>query len=380
VAVRAVGECDAAVRSVTLTITRQPDLKILQWEVTQGIQRLDNGVRLAARRRTLVRLYLDNGLSAFRGFSYTGNPYELPGVTGSITLWRGAQKVAVVPPTPAMITSKVFFQPGGRQTIGLSLNFWLPVELLAGPMRLEMRVWLAPPLPHGVLEGPRTSDEKSQNVDFETTNHVRIVQVLLRDDSVAPPLPAPMPSAFSAALAGAQARLPFPDDGYEIYLPPGPPVIGTNHDLTTVDGWEFVLEDLDDIAEDTTNAWNYAWVGLIAAQRPASPNRKLNGIGRRGDGEHDYPAMVSTAGLAATFAHELVHVFGFGHAGCPLFGDNVPTGIDPSLPAAIEDVGIDLLTTQVYPSGSGELMSYCGGENRWISIALWTKLMDLLKV
>ena len=150
----AIGRCEAAQRAVTLTVTHQPDLRIHQMEVTQAIQRLDNTVRVAANRRTLARLYLENGLGLF---SYTGKSGELPGVTGSITLWRGSQKLAVVSPTPSVITSRIYFQPGGRETLSASLNFWLPVEHLSGPLRLEMRVWLAAP-PHGVLDGPHTND------------------------------------------------------------------------------------------------------------------------------------------------------------------------------------------------------------------------------
>ena len=60
VSLRAVGRCETAIRVVILTVTHQPDLRIHQIEVTQAIQRLDNTVRLAANRRTMVRLYMDN--------------------------------------------------------------------------------------------------------------------------------------------------------------------------------------------------------------------------------------------------------------------------------------------------------------------------------
>ena len=101
-------------------------------------------------------------------------------------------------------------------------------------------------------------------------------------------------------------------------------------------------------------------------------------MGRKGDGEHDYPAMVAQAGLAATFAHELAHVFGFGHTPC-----GSPKDIDPDLPGYIEETGVDVHSGTTFPAGmgsTGELMSYCSGQSRWVSIALWTKLMNLLKV
>ena len=370
------GVCGISTRSATLTVTHQPDLRILDVEVTQAIQRLDNTVRLAARRRTMVRLYLGNGLGNHRPFSYTGTPSELPGVTGSVTLWRGSTRLAVVSPTPAVITSRFFFQPSGREGLNLSLNFDLPVGVLDGPLRIEARVWLAT-LAHGILDGPHTNDIRSVNVTFEPTNHVRIVRVLLRDDS-RPTTTTPSAADFGVMLQGARARMPIPDDGWEIYLPPGSPIVATNHDLTTKDGWSFVLEDIDDIAEDTANAWSYAWAGVIAAEQPGAPALKLNGAGRKGNGEHDYPAMVAQAGLVATFAHELAHVFGFGHAPC-----GSPDDVDPDLPGYIEETGVDVHAGATYPAGTGstgELMSYCSGQARWVSITLWTKLMNLLKV
>jgi hypothetical protein len=381
VTLRAQGGCEAAEQTIQLVVTYQPDLRIMEMEVTQGIQRLDNSVRLAANRRTLVRLYLTNGLDKFGLFSYTANRNELPGVTGSITLWRGSQNLATVSPSPAVpFTSKFFFQPGGRLNPAATLNFVLPSEHLAGPIRLAARVWLAEP-PHGVLDGPPTTDVRSVNVSFEATNHVRLVQVRLRDDSRM--LPAPTDAQFSSALQGARSRLPFPDDGFEIFLPAGGPELGVNRDLTTEDGWDFVLEDLDDLADDTADGWNYAWVGIITGDQPGQPALKLNGIGRAGNGEHDYPAMACQARKPATFAHELVHVFGYGHAGCPASGPDVPQNIDASLPQYIEDYAVDVYTLATFAAGlggAGELMSYCGGPNRWTSIVLWHKLMDLLRV
>lgn len=372
------GTCEPARRTLTLTVTRQPDLKIHQVEVTQAIQRLDNTVRLAAHRRTLARLYLSNGLSLF---SYTGRSGELPGVTGSVTLWRGNQKLAVVSPTPSVITSTFYFQPGGREALSVSLNFVLPVEHLLGPIRLEMRVWLAAP-PHGVLDGPHTNDVSVLNVNFEKTRHARVMRVLMQDNGRS--LPAPSVGAFAAALAGARGRFPIADDGFELFVPPGGPVLQTNQDLTTQEGWENLVEDLDTIAEDTAGAWDMAWCGIIAAQQAGQPSLVLNGIGRPGNGEHDYFAMACQAGLPATFAHELAHVYGFAHAACADVGAPFPEGIDSSLPQYIEETGLDLfeMPFKVYKQGlggAGELMSYCGGPNRWTSVVLWHKLMDLLK-
>jgi hypothetical protein len=100
------------------------------------------------------------------------------------------------------------------------------------------------------------------------------------------------------------------------------------------------------------------------------------------------PAFMSQAVLTGTFAHELGHCHGLGHAPCPPppgtpgTGDcsDPPDGIDARLPGRTDDVGVDVPAGTVIPAGRGELMSYCGdlsrcpGATRWPSIATWDLL------
>lgn len=380
VTVQAWGACQTAELAYTLTLARQPDLRISEVEVTQGIQRLNNTVRLAAQHRTMVRLYLTGGVSFF---SYTGTPDQLPNVTGSVTLWRGSQRLTTVRPTKMTFTAENSFQLSDRQTLAKSLNFTLPPQDLKGPVRLEIRVWVDP-LPHGVLSGPHTSDMRSLDLNFEATTRVKMVRVRLQDDSRG--LPAPDDNDFDRTADGAQSLFPLPEEGFEFHWMPGQRVISINHDLKTKDGWINVLEDLDDLAEDTANAWGMVWAGVLPAELPNVPKEvrmPFNGMGRQGDGEDNYPAMVCQSRLPTTFAHELAHVFGYGHAGCPSSGPDMPEGIDSSLPMYIEEVAIDTYSDKIFSPGAlgaGELMSYCSGNGRFTSINLWHKLLDLLKV
>jgi hypothetical protein len=211
-----------------------------------------------------------------------------------------------------------------------------------------------------------------------------MVRVRLQDDSRG--LPAPGDNDFDRTADGAQSLFPLPEDGFEFHWMPGQQVISINHDLKTKDGWINVLEDLDDLAEDTANAWGMVWAGVLPAELPGVPKEErmpFNGMARQGDGEDDFPAMVCQSRLSTSFAHELAHVFGYGHAGCPSSGPDMPEGIDSSLPMYIEEVAIDTYSDTIFSPGAlgaGELMSYCRGNGRFTSIILWHKLLDLLKV
>lgn len=369
--------CGTSEETITLTVAQQPNLGIGQVEVTQAIQRLDNSVRLAARRRTMVRVYLTSGLNKF---SYTADQLGLPGVTGTVTLKRGGQTLSVITPMNGPATARAIFFPYAREDLDASLNFMLPIEHLSGDTTIEVKVWLQT-IPRGVECHFNNCDaSRTLLLNFEPTRRLSLVRVLIND--LARGLPAPTLAEWQAALQGAMSRFPVADDGWEVRLMPGLSTINVLRDLTTREGWDDLLEDLDDVAGDASDSWNHRWVGLV----PAGDKLALNGIGRSEVTDrvwplsNDYLAMAVQAGLPATFAHELGHTFGSRHSGCPAGGPEMPANIDYGLPLHIEDHGIDLYTMQIFKRlEAGELMSYCGGAGRWTSIMNWHRFMDALQ-
>lgn len=380
VALQVDNRCGTSEESITLTVAQQPNLAILQVEVTQAIQRLDNSVRLAARRRTLVRVYLGSGLNKF---SYTGDQLGLPGITGTVTLKRGGQTLAVVAAMNAPTTARALFFPYAREDLAASLNFMLPVEHLSGETTIEVRVWLET-VPRGVECTFNNCDAaRTLTLNFEPVRPISLVRILIND--LVRGLPAPTLAQWQATLQGAMARFPVADADWNIRVMPGLGTISVLRDLTTEDGWDDLLEDIDDVAGDASDSWDHRWVGLVPADR-GTDNLKLNGIGRSEVADrpwplaNDYLAMAVQAGLPATFAHELGHTFGSRHSGCPAGGPNMPADIDYSLPLSIEDHGIDLYTFEIYKRlEAGEIMSYCGGASRWVSIMNWHRFMDALQ-
>ncbi len=375
--------CGSSTRSIQLVVAKAPNLRILAMEVTQAIQRLDNTVRLAAHRRTLVRVYFSTDLDYF---TYVDDVYSgLGGVTGTLSIWQGPNKLANVPANNAPHTAKFVFFPNARQVLDGSLNFLLPSDLLSGPLRLEVRAEIQPPYPLGLTcDTNNCVTQRSVDVTFEPVRPISIVRVLLIDASRN--LPAPGKAEFQAGLLGAISRFPVPDAGWQIRIAPGLEYVTVNQNLSTDDGWDNLLEDMDDIAGDFDDSWDHRWVGLLPREQPnqifaTKGNAQVRVVDRPWPLANDYLTMVVFAGLPEVFAHELGHTFGMDHAGCPMPGQTgAPESIDASLPGNIEEVGIDVWTNAIFdPGQAGDLMSYCNTFGLWPSVVTWQRLLDVVK-
>ncbi|HME97716.1 MAG TPA: hypothetical protein VKN16_26210 [Methylomirabilota bacterium] len=367
----ATNDCGTSRETLSVLVVKQPALRVLGVEVTQAIQRLDNSLRLGARRRTLVRVYLDAGLGLF---GFAGSSSTLPGVTGTISLWRDNQHLATVPALNSPYTTIATFFPTARYALGGSLNFLLPTEHLFGDLRLDVNVRVET-FPAGVEDGPNCTAVRTVHVKFEPLKKVSLVRIMLADDWRN--LPAPTVAEWQTALQGAIARFPVADDGWEIRVHPGYTVVTVDRDLGTGDGWDDLLEDLDDVAGDADDSWDHRWVGLLPAFRPGIDSFTTKGSARSETTDrpwplsNDYLVMACVAGRPEVFAHELGHTFGMHHANCPAGG---PDDIDPGLPAYIEETGVDVYAmTPVVDTITGELMGYCAGNGLWPSTVTWQR-------
>lgn len=385
------GPCGEVDHQHTLVVAATPHLSVAFLEVTQGLQNTAHTVPLVAGRTTGVRAYLTSGLG---GFSYTGTPGEVANVTGTLLVERGGVVVASFP-AAAPVTVGPTFADADRSGTAHALMFTVPGALMDGDVTMRVRAKVAG-LPGFGSETPGTSG--SRTVHIERGGVVVVVQLRMGLTNPAHPMPVPTVADWQASAVGTQDRCPLGDADMWVAVPATGDVLSTNHflakraDPDDLSGWEDALDDLDDYA-DRYNSFEWIFACVVPAGSFA-----LSGISHAANDrpwplENDRRCFLSQAGLRATFAHEMAHTLGVGHAPCADPGTKFPKGIDfdwinlrPSLPGATEPgvVGWRRSDGKLMPPMWSELMSYCTPagatrDDRWPSVALWNILRDKLK-
>jgi hypothetical protein len=365
-----------------LVVAATPHLSVAFLEVTQALQNTAHTVRLVGGRTTGVRAYLTSGLG---GFSYTGTPGEVANVTGTLHVERGGVIVASIP-AAAPITVGATFADSDRSATAHALMFVVPGALMDGDVTMRVVAKVAG-LPGFGTDTPGTSG--SRVVQAKRAGTLIVVPLRMSLSNPAHPMPEPSMPAWQASAVGTQDRYPLGDTDMWVAVPAAGDVLNTNHYLgiradgkTT--GWEDALDDLDDYA-DRYNDFNFIFACVVPAG-----NFALNGIAHAANDrpwplENDRRCFLAQSGLRATFAHEMAHTLGVGHAPCGDPGKKFPTGIDPNLPGATEPgvVGWRPSDGRLIPPRWSELMSYCtppsgDRDDRWPSVALWNILLDQL--
>lgn len=348
--------CGSVARTLTVRLRKTPSLSIGRIEVVQTIQRANNSVRLVARKRTAVRVYVNSGMSG--GFDSGEGPDVQPDVSGRVVAFpagagQGFDAGPPWTPTVNALPAGTHVRADGTH----SLNFELPVARLTGSVRLDVRV--AVQGHEADVGGPWTAFATT-TVDFLTQPSQEVLPVLIADVWTSPTPPTPTRPQYDTSLQGARSRFPIAEDGFVV----NPELNWSNwwpgRDFRTDLGWMLALADLAVVAFlfPTTPVG-----GIRTGVVPNHPDYAMNGMATPRVGP-SIPAQISRQGVADTFAHEMGHAFGLGHADC-----GSPVGLDPGLPARTDDVGMHVATRTVIPAGRGELMSYCDRPDRWPSIA-----------
>jgi hypothetical protein len=328
-----------------------PDLEITGVEVTQAIQHFgsalgpDNSLPLIAGKTTLVRVYLDSGIDPSEGGG------TVSGVTGTLTLNHGAFSIGPTAP----ITAKPIAQVD-RNQITDTLNFQIPREQANGKVTMLVQATV----------GGSVSNPEELTLDFSPSPQLDILMVRIRSGSMDPPTR----SDYFAAINQLSLIYPIADTvthPIRFWIVPGSEEFTNTHDLTNVDGMHDLLDDLEDIQEESAD------FKKLYALVPTSVPMARTGTSRPSDNValgHDL--------IMESVGHELGHVYGLDHAPCGGPDDVDDDFVPPD--GSIGDVGVDPVALVTFPASTKDFMSYCGDrgaskyENLWVSGYHWAKL------
>ncbi len=331
-----------------LPATPQPDLSIVGIEVTQAIQHFhstlgqDNSVPLVAKKLTLIRAYIDSGVDP------SVNNGQVPNVTGTLTVSGAAS--FTVNPIASMTAQPIASVDPTKFTD--TLNFLIPADQATGTLTLTVEATV-----NGDVSNPEAA-----TVTFNPVGKLNILMVRVQTSTTS----APTREQYFAAVNTLPVIYPIPTDpgeAIQYWIIPGSEVVTANHDLTTDDGMDDFLDDLEDIQEDGED-YQKLW-GLVSDSFPL----KNPGTSRR----HDNVAFGFSNVL--NIGHELGHLYGLDHAPCG--GPDEPDGDFVPSSGLVGEVSVDAAAQLAFPPTMGDMMSYCGAiaeGGRGMSAYDWTKL------
>lgn len=340
-----------------LPASPQPDLSIAGAEVTQAIQHFrsalgaDNTVPLVASKLTLVRVYIDSGVDP----SINGG--KVPNVTGTLTVSGGGN--FTLNPIASFTAQPVASVDATKFTD--TLNFLIPPEQAKGTLTLTVEATV----------GTNVSNPEAATVTFTPVGKLNVLMVRVQT----PTTSAPTREQYFAAVNQLPLIYPIPTDPAEAiqyWILPGSEVVTANRDLTTLDGMDDFLGDLEDIQEDSADYKKL--YGLVSNSFP---------LNRTGDSSPSDNVAFGWSFIMESVGHELGHVYGLDHAPCG-GPDDTDDNFVPSN-GQVGEVGVDPAGQAALPPTNGDIMSYCGSigappyENEWISAYDWTKLFNTFK-
>jgi hypothetical protein len=387
----------------SLSNRRRVKLQILGIEVIQAMQRFsldgqagqrgfspdgpesNNSVPLVARKRTLVRVYVDSGV---RDFIEVPNPNydpkmpgtsekkrvltgELPNVSGTLKLQRALGSDSVLRPIndDQIVTARPPDQIE-RNKLDHTLNFVLPHKELSGRMKLSIEVHLGGAGTRsiagfffrfvrrsilGFMFG--FSTRASTPVEFQERRLPRKLVHLLVDHPAA--LAHPTMDDYLKCLRQMIAMYPAPDpDFYPLYYLPGFETVETDEHLNTDVGFGHLSDRLRGIKEQFDLSG--LELTVLYPKTPVFPGDVVSNVVGHGE-------IAAIFDNGATFAHELGHRFGLGHA----------VDQDPRIPSmSTDELGLDMSMWPpvLVPRGVNEIMDPSSGQ--WPSTFTWQALFD----
>jgi hypothetical protein len=332
-------------------------------------QGADNSVRLVSGKPAWVRVYV-------RRQSFSG---DIPGVTGTIDVSRRSFGFlygpvgTLSPEPPGTVTARHDpLYATERETLGYSLNFIIPADLMCGNLKLAVRV----SAPGGA------TDEHEVRISATLQQTLRVRGIMVGYNGPASLAPnAPNLTLAAPTLADLQATSAWT---LLIYPVRSAATYGDAGSIT----WDKPLTDTPSCNGCCTPNW-VALNSAVQAQKVADGNRTdVLYYGLMAVGIPMGPVIgcnsggVSTGsnGNQETMAHELGHACGLPHSPCGVGGDpNFPV-YEPydtggTAHAWIGEYGLNVSNgTLLSPATFKDWMSYCGP--RWVSLYNYDRLVN----
>ena len=322
----------------------------------QSIQNRTNAITLVAGKRTIVRVFPEtNG---------ENNP-DVTGISGELDIFAGDQTggapLARLRPLNGPVSSHAGpkFNPDDPTQ---SLNFEIPLKFLTG-VDLTVRAKLR--------SAAGATAQNQATLTFETiTKTESVAPVLIQPTLYA--LAPPTMADFWTSLQGAIKRLPVAQGRYTVK----PPTMWTT-DRAMTSGNDFYWLSTDLVAHFFSLSGGDYPAGVVTPPGVLPPSPTLGIANFTFEGSivaFGVGKVMSLDAAESVFGHEFSHHYGLKHAA----GCGSPADIDPTLPKATDMTGMDVSRRNVIPTGTSELMTYCGFPH-WPSSTTYDKLLAGVK-
>ena len=349
----ATNDCGTVTSSVTVKLAQPPQLSVAI-EVVQVVQTPANSVSLIAGKRTIVRAFVESGIT--NGFNSGDGPNVQPNVKARATV------TAVPPAGPAVDCGAPIgfgdsIDANPHNATRTSLNFEMPLGHVSGTRRIDVNVFVSG---HEGEHGTGFTAVGHVQVTFEPQATQWIRPFFLGDPPTG--LVAPASPELLQSMSGARARLPLAESGFALLTA----VSGTvGDDLMIVPGWISALVRLKILTAIFPAPGGEIWTALV----PNDPSYALMGIST-GFYSPGTRVEIARAGIGDTYAHEMCHLADVGHV--PPDPNPIPWN-DSRLPSTTDAEGFDVSTNPPSPvlAGRPELMQAVFDPMGWPSTALY---------
>ena len=328
--------CGFAQSNAKVVVHRTASVSVTGIEITQGVQHLDagepnhlqgtalqnvgdNSLALIARKRTMVRVYLECDQDpGFNGgivqdalvtlFAYRND--EVPGVLVG-------KKVVDVDTAGRLAT--VESRRNNNSTTTSVADFAVPLHLVDGSTPISFGAMVSLDQESLDLVDHQRTSTRSDLLKFVSKGAptLVLVRVNLTNSAHVQPPPAFATQAqrqvFFSQLNRIRARLPFAD--LEFRVPePRDAVLNFSGRLDRAtassgcdDAWPDLLDELEDLSKDYDSGGTI-WVGLLNTLPPGARTGGCGNTSGSGRGVAAFPIDAPNSG-----AHEIAHTFGIGH-------------------------------------------------------------------